>query len=125
MDDIERIGDRAVNLAGLAKFKHESKADFSSKAEVELEEISKLVFENLNDTASVMKRGNKLLIKDISDRDTMIDTKIQDALQNHLMRFRLRTCEAGAGPIFVNVMINLERISDLCKNISANFENLD
>ena len=125
VDDIERIGDRAVNLAGLAKFKHESKADFSSEPEVELEEISRLVFENLNDTAAIMKQGNKLLIKDISDLDTMIDTKIQDALQNRLMRLRLRTCEAEAGPVFVDVLINLERISDLCKNIDTNFENLD
>jgi len=125
VDDIERIGDRAVNLAGLAKFKHESKADFSSEAEVELEEISRLVFKNLDDTASAMKQGDKLLIKDISDRDTMIDTKIQDALQNHLMRFRQRTCEAEAGPIFVDVLKNLERISDHCKNIGKYFENLD
>ena len=64
VDDIERIGDRSVNLAVLAKYKHESKADFSSRAEVELEEISKLVFENMNDTAVVMRQGNKLLIED-------------------------------------------------------------
>lgn len=125
VDDIERIGDHAVNLAVLAKFKHESKADFSSDAEVELEEISRPVFGNLNDTAVVMKQGNKLLIEDISNRDTMIHTKIQDALQNHLMRFRLGTCKAEAGPIYVDVLINFKRISDICKDISAYFENLD
>lgn len=125
VDDIERIGDRAVNLAVLANYKHKSKADFSSEAEVELEEISKLVFENLNDTAEVMRQGNKLVIEDISNRDISIDTKIEDALQNHLVRFRMRTCEAEAGPIFVDVLINLKHISDLCKSISTNFENLD
>ena len=125
VDDIERIGDRAFNLAVLANYKHESRADFSSDAEVELEEISKLVFENLNDTAAVMRQGNKFLVEDISEQDTLIDTKIEDALQNHLMRFRMRTCEGEAGPIFVDVLINLKRISDLCKNISTSFENLD
>ncbi len=125
VDDIERIGDRAVNLAALAKYKHASEADFSSKAEDELEEISKLVFENLNDTAVVMRQGIKLLIKNIKDRDLMIDAKIQDALQNHLMRFRLRACKAEAGPIFVDVLINLKRISDLCKNIAISFENVE
>ena len=125
MDDIERIGDHALNLAILAKYKNESKADFSSEAEVELEEISRLVFENLNDTATVMKQGNKFLIKDISDRHTITDTKIEDALQNHLVRFRMRTCEAEAGPIFVDVLINFKRISNLCKNISTSFQNVD
>lgn len=125
VDDIERIGDRAVNLAVLAKYKHKSKADFSSEAEVELEEISRRVFENLDDTAAVIRQGDKFLIEDISDRDTLIDTKIGDALQNHLVRFRMRTCEAEAGPLFVDVLINLKRISDICKSISTNFENLD
>jgi Na+/phosphate symporter len=72
-----------------------------------------------------MRQGNKFLVEDISEQDTLIDTKIEDALQNHLMRFRMRTCEAEAGPIFVDVLINLKRISDLCKNISTSFENLD
>jgi phosphate:Na+ symporter len=125
VDDIERIGDRAVNLTGLAKYKYRSKADFSSEAEIELEEISPLVIDNLNDTASVMEQGDKPLIKEVSERDTMIGTKIQDAIQNHLMRFRQRTCKAEAGPIFVDVLINLERISDHCKNIATYFENLD
>jgi phosphate:Na+ symporter len=125
VDDIERIGDRAVNLATLARYKYEDKADFSSEAEVELEEISKLVFENLKDTATVMRQGHLHLIEDISERDTFIHTKIEDALQNHLMRFRMRTCEAEAGPLFVDVLINLKRISDLCKNIARNFENFE
>jgi len=125
VDDIERIGDRALNLAGLARYKHESKADISSEAEAELDGISRMVFENLRDTWTVLEKGDKVFIENIVDRDERIDAKVQDALQNHLVRFRERRCKAEAGPIFVDVLINLERISDHCKHIGLNFEHLE
>ncbi len=125
VDDIERIGDRALNMADLSKYKHDSKADFTSQAETELEEITQLVFENMNDTASVMEHGDKALIGAIIEREEIIDTKVRDALQSHLERFRQGICQAEAGPIFVDVLINLERISDHCENIGEYFEDLD
>jgi phosphate:Na+ symporter len=125
VDNIERIGDRAFNLADLARYKYKSKADISSEAEAELDGISRMVFENLRDTGTVMEEGDKSLIKTIVHRDEIIDTKVQDALQNHLMRFREGRCKAEAGPIFVDVLINLERISDHCKHIGLNFEHLE
>jgi phosphate:Na+ symporter len=120
VDDIERIGDRALNLAGLARYKYQSKADISSEAEAELDGISRMVFENLRDTWTVLEKGDKVFIESIVDRDKRIDVKVHDALQNHLIRFREGRCKAEAGPIFVDVLINLERISDHCKHIGLN-----
>ncbi len=125
VDDIERIGDRALNLAGLARYKHESKADISSEAEAELDGISRMVFANLRDTWTVLEKGDKVFIENILDRDERIDVEVHDALQNHLIRFREGRCKAEAGPIFVDVLINLERISDHCKHIGLNFEHLE
>lgn len=125
VDDVERIADRALNLTSLAKYKHDSKADFSSQAETELERIIRLVFENMDNTASVMEHGDKPLIESIVELDGIIDTKVHDALQSHLVRFRQGICLAEAGPIYVDVLINLERISDHCKHIGGYFKELD
>ncbi len=41
-----------------------------------------------------------------------------DAREKHLERFYKRLCHAEAGPVFIEMLVNLERISDHCQNIA-------
>jgi len=54
-----------------------------------------------------------------------VDKLVRKSLEKHLERFYKRICEAESGPIFVEMLVNLERISDHCENIAQYFQKLD
>lgn len=116
--DIERMGDRAVNLAELAEHKSQRKAHFTPIANEELRVIGILVLENLNDAIKLIDKKDIEVIRVIIERERRIDVKIKNAIGHHLERFYKKMCIAEAGPIYVDVLVNLERISDHCRLIA-------
>ncbi|MBP1747492.1 MAG: sodium-dependent phosphate transporter [Deltaproteobacteria bacterium] len=116
--DIERMGDRSVNLAELAEQKFKRKAHFTPAANEELHTIGILVLENLNDAIKLVDKKDIDIIRIVMERERRIDVKIKNAIGAHLERFYKKMCIAEAGPIYVDVLINLERISDHCRLIA-------
>ncbi len=115
---IERIGDRSVNLAELAEQKFKRKAHFTPAANVELRDIGTLVLENLADAVSLIEKKDVARIRVVIERERRIDVKIKKATENHLDRFYKKLCVAEAGPIYVDVLVNLEHISNHCRLIA-------
>lgn len=125
VSDIERIADHCENLAELYENKHQIKTDFSETAKVELAEIEELVAENLEDAVSLVGKRDTKKIKTILEREEKIDLKIKEANERHLERFHKGLCQVAAGPIFVEILLNFERISDHCENIAEYTEAME
>jgi phosphate:Na+ symporter len=117
-DDIERIGDHSVNLVELAAQKHRRRIQFSAMGIMELQEIRLLVTRNMEDAEKLVDTWGEEAIVRISDREKEIDRAVRQAREKHLERFHRRICQAEAGPIFIEMLVNLERISDHCENIA-------
>jgi phosphate:Na+ symporter len=118
VDDIERIGDHAFHIAELAKDKHDGAIEFSDAGKAEMQEINQLVIANVDDAAVLITRLDASKVQEITLREEAIDEKVKDARERHLSRFHQRVCQAQAGPIFIELLIHLERISDHCQNIA-------
>ncbi len=123
--DIERMGDRSVNLAELAEQKNKRKAHFTQAAREELLDIGTLVMENLSDAALLIEQKNTIRIRVVFERERRIDVKIKMAIERHLERFYKKFCVAEAGPIYVDMLVNLERISDHCRLIAQLIDGLE
>ncbi len=54
----------------------------------------------------------------INEREEKIDIAVWIAREKHLERFHKKLCQTEAGPVFVEMLVNLERISDHCQNIA-------
>ncbi len=115
---IERIGDHSTNIAELAESTHLRKAFFSGAAYAEMQDIGNLVTENLTETASILAQKDISKIRSIIERERGINVKIKNAITRHTERFYEKVCLAEAGPIYIDILINLERISDHCKIIA-------
>lgn len=123
--EIERVGDRSTNVVELAESKHKRKAIFSHAAKEELKEIEKLVMKNLKDTASLLEMRDEDTIRAIFERNREVDFYIKKATEQHLERFYQKMCRAEAGPIFVDILVNLERVSYHCRTIAGCMEGLN
>lgn len=122
--DIERMGDHSTNLVELAESKFRRKSVFSEPAQAELYEIGELVLKNVNDTLSIIEMRNEEVIRQIITLNSEITSKIRNAINRHLERFYNKQCLAEAGPIYVDTLVNLRRISDHCEIIAEHMEEL-
>ena len=118
VDDIERLGDHIVTIADLCRVKSRRQIAFGRFAYDELHVIEGLIGENLSDAAALLEGRDPEKIERIGRREEEIDMKVREARERHLVRFHQRICPAEAGPIYVEMLIHLERISDHCQNIA-------
>ncbi len=120
INDIERIGDHAVNLSEAMVVRNNEKLDISEDAVAELETMRKCVIELLNYSIASFEKQELTFeeAKQIETLETVSDNlkiKYQDA---HLRRLNEEHCETRAGMMFVNTLIDFERVGDHAKNIA-------
>ncbi len=116
--DIKSIGSHIQSISILATQKSGRGLQFSVAGEREFQDVAVLVERNLNDAKTLLEIFNPEIVRDVIRREEMIDIKVKESLDNHLKRFHLRQCSPEAGPIFVEMLGHLERISDLCNNVA-------
>ena len=126
-DDTERMANHIVNLADLAWTKNSRDIAFTEYAFQELAEIAGLVGDNIEDALRLLRdrSGEQKRISAVDEREERIDRAVREARDRHLIRFHERLCPAEAGPIYLEMLIHLERISDHCQNIAEQLDELN
>ncbi|MCD6487381.1 MAG: Na/Pi cotransporter family protein [Syntrophobacterales bacterium] len=125
VDDIERMADHAVNISELSERKHRREIVFSEAAMEDLKVIEDLVTRNIEDAVAMIDRDDREIISWIIQREQKINLEVKEARERHLERYCKELCHAEAGPIFVEMLMNLERISDHCENIAEYFQDME
>jgi len=117
-DDIERIGNHAVYVMGLARERHRGDIEFTRWAFAEIDEIADLINRNMEDAVSLLDGINGELISRIFSREDRVDRLVREARKRHQERYLSCICQPEAGPIYIEMLIRLERMSDHCENIA-------
>ncbi|MBP1925549.1 phosphate:Na+ symporter [Sedimentibacter acidaminivorans] len=118
LNDLERVGDHADNIAELALYKIENNVSFSESANQEFMEMYDLtneVFELSLDALSTIDCDDCHMVL---NRDKEIDNMFKLLRKNHIDRLNNRICEPNSGVIFLDTISNLERIGDHSSNIA-------
>ena len=104
--DIERVSDHAENIAELAKYKIEHQIIFSEKGTQELNQLWDKVVHCFEEAIQ-----NVLRIEDEVD-------DLEEELRNkHIERLSAGLCIPSNGVVFLDILSNLERMSDHANNI--------
>lgn len=116
--DLERISDRAENLAELASYKIENNLVFSESGNSELTDLSQKVIESVKN--AVIAR--ETLSEDAANIVLAIEDEVddmEDILRNkHIERLSTGLCTPSRGVVFLDILSNLERMSDHANNIA-------
>nr|WP_314497130.1 Na/Pi cotransporter family protein [uncultured Peptostreptococcus sp.] len=118
VNDIERVGDHADNIAEISQFMEDKKVIFTEDARKELDTIFELASKNFYDSITALKTSDFELAATITEREREINILEQNARNSHMARLHAGTCSVEAGIYFLDIISNLERISDHSINIT-------
>ncbi len=118
VNDIERVGDHADNIAEISQFMEDKKVIFTEDARNELDTIFELASMNFYDSITALKTSDFELAATITEREREINILEQNARNSHMARLHAGTCSVEAGIYFLDIISNLERISDHSINIT-------
>lgn len=118
VNDIERIGDHAENIADSAKDRIEHGIEFSEKAMRQLQEMNAKVVKILEYSLEMFRNRNYKHMQEILDLEDEIDA-MEKKLQNaHVKRLTKNKCTPEAGMMFSDTISGLERVGDHATNIA-------
>ena len=111
ISEFERLGDHAMNIAEDAEEMNKEGVIFSETALKELAVVRDLLRAVLNYTGRTFEKCDAKAAAHIEP--------LEEVRQNHLERLRLHQCSVLAGTEFLNMLSDIERISDICSNVGV------
>ena len=118
VNDIERIGDHAENVADAARQRKESGMSFSKEAQKELGEMLDMVNRIIEYSIASFVKGDESHIKDVISLEDAVDEKEKKLQKMHVQRLTRGECTPEAGMIFSDIVSGLERVADHATNIA-------
>lgn len=118
VNDIERIGDHAENVADAAKQRKASGVTFSSQAMREMGEMLDMVNTLVRYSIEMFKTNSEEHLEDILRLEEAVDEKERELQQNHVDRLTRNECKPEGGMIFSDIVSGLERVADHATNIA-------
>lgn len=118
VNDIERIGDHAENVADAAISRKEKNIEFSPEAQKELSDMLDAVIKIMAYSMDMFSNNNQEHLKEILDLEDSIDQMERDLQEAHVKRLTRNECTPDAGMIFSDLISGLERVADHATNIA-------
>lgn len=116
--DIERIADQCENITDFAEMKVDEKLCFSPEALDEITTAFNKVHKIVDDSIQALKDGDTDLAIQVIKEEAEIDD-LEESLRNgHIDRLNKGLCNPKSGITYIEVIHNLERIADHCKNVA-------
>ena len=118
ISDIERIGDHAENIAELAEEMANEGISFSEMAMGELHEMSKATMGSYDNAIRAMELDDVSYAVKTAFLEQQVDKMEKDLRLGHIDRLSNAECSVSAGIHFLDLISNLERVSDHAMNIA-------
>ncbi|HBF2230541.1 Na/Pi cotransporter family protein [Clostridioides difficile] len=117
VNDIERVSDHAENIAELAMSVKEMNISFSDSAIREIYEIYNKTITNFKDALIVLDVKDFELANKVLEVENEVNYLEKTFRNSHMIRLNNGNCTIDAGVLYLDLLTNLERISDHSTNI--------
>lgn len=123
ISDIGRVGDHAENMAESADYMKEHQIGFSDVVIQELKEIAESVTKSFYHAIEARRTGNMDHVRKVSQYEDEVDNLEEEMREEHINRLSTGKCDSSSGVIFLDIINNLERISDHAYNLAGYVKN--
>ena len=122
VSDMERIGDHCDNIAEIAESMIQGNVQLSPDAVEDLRDIEDVVLKAVDLAISSRSKESIMDAKRVYMLEDDVDSMEEDMRHNHMERLSKGLCSADTGIVFLDILSNLERISDHAVNIAEYVE---
>lgn len=117
--DVERIGDHAENIVELNRMTSGSQTPFSKVALHEIADLNHRIKEMEGNVADMFADNGESGVEQVLTDKQGINECVDRCISNHSERMTEGTCNAMGGILFVELVINLRRVSNHLRNIAV------
>ena len=117
--EFERLGDHAMNIASVSRQLKKRNREFTDYAINELSVLRQPIEEILGYSDVAFRKRDVAAARHIEPLEEVVDDMVNALRDNHLERLRQGVCYITAGTEFLNLLSDVERISDVCSNIGV------
>ena len=118
VNDIERIGDHAENVADAARQRKEEGISISKEAQKELGDMLEMVNKIIRYAVEMFAKSDETHMQEIVTLEDQVDEKERELQKKHVDRLTKGECSPEAGMIFSDIVSGLERVADHATNIA-------
>lgn len=118
VNDIERIGDHAENVADASIMMRNDDVSFSKDGSEDLVNMMGMVRRIVRYSLGMFADNDREHMQDVIDLEDQIDEKERTLQQKHVERLTKNECTPEAGMIFSDIISGLERVGDHATNIA-------
>ena len=117
VNEFERLGDHAVNLTETATTLAESGNPLSGTAKKEIAVLAELIQRIMKYAMQAFEHCDIDAARQIEPLEEVVDNLVAQIRDNHLARLLEQKCSVITGTELMNLLSDMERISDVCSNI--------
>ena len=118
VNDIERIGDHAENVADAARQRKEEGVSISKEAQKELGDMLEMVNKIIRYAVEMFAKSDESHMQEIVTLEDQVDEKERELQKKHVERLTKGECSPEAGMTFSDIVSGLERVADHATNIA-------
>ena len=131
ISEFERIGDYTINIMETAQNLYENEDHFSDRAMQELNILCDAVAEIIRLAIESVRTLDMKVLTSVEPLEEVVDRIVEELKSVHIERSKSGICSIEIGVHFLDILTNVERISDHCSNIAVyliaeidNYDNL-
>ena len=118
VNDLERVGDHAVNIAEIAERRMEQKLTFSEDAVTDSGTMTKETYDMFDNIIAALENNSIQAAHAALASENRLNRMQVRFRRSHVQRMTDGTCSARSGLIFIDLVDNLEKIGDHLTNIA-------
>ncbi|HKM38657.1 MAG TPA: Na/Pi cotransporter family protein [bacterium] len=118
VNDLERVGDHAYELARLIHARFDRRTPFSADAQTELDQLYSLAVRALEASLEALRTDNMVLAERVVAWEKQADAMERDYREQHINRLNEGICMPAAAVVYLDIIGNLGRIIDHANNVA-------
>jgi len=118
VNDLERIGDHAVNVVEITERKIEKKLSFSDLALAEIGQLRQEIEQMFGSVIVALENSEIKAAQTALVNENKINRMQMDFRRSHVQRMSEGICSAETGLVFIDLIDNIEKIGDHLTNIA-------